>query len=462
MSGPVPPWAPRCSAPGKCVSLLAVVAVCFIAHPSGAPAAVAPGPALTTCFWTDVDDPPHKNILLPDANATYWYSRFYLLPGAKVVVRGDFPHARSFFLWNYHLATPFDGLHDSQITPDPGSSNPFRPGADRNANRRSFTLTIRGQRPPPPSQRAPNTIYVATPGWAWLPQEVQLTYRVEVPDQGRDRTGDAGVPDADYVSPSDATRSGQAACDALGNNGANAPNYPLLLAPDYLAHLALSPHPTHPATDPARWYAFLNLVRLAEPFYEGTPAQGLNNLLPTSKDTLGVYPDADVSMAYSYVDRSLGPDPGGHNVLVLRGKLPTTPRTSHGESPMPGGTQLRYWSLCQDDSFVVGRVGACVYDEQIPLDRNGWYTIVVSLPEDRPANARPACGAAWLDYGTMGDGLSKPRAGLLLLRNQLAAPSFGHSIASVATPDTETQVMGDYLPSGKYESRAQFEASGCS
>jgi hypothetical protein len=463
MSGPVSPWAaPRWSARGKCVWLLAVAAVCFVAHPGAARAAVAPGPGLTTCFWSDVIDPPNKNILLPDANVTYWYSHFYLLPGAKVVLRGDFPHARSFFLWNYHLVTPFDGLHDSQLTPDSGSSNPFRPEADRNANRRSFTVTVRGQAPPPPSQRAPNTIYVATPGLAWLPQEVRLLYRVEVPDNGRDRTGDANLPDVEYASPWGSKVSGQAACDALNNNGAKVPNVTLLLAPDYLAHLALSPDPTHPAVDPARWYAIFNPLRLAEPFYEGTVAEGLIDLLPTNKTVLAVHPDADVSIAYSYVDRTLGPDPGGHNVLVLRGKMPTTPRTSQGEPRMQGDTQLRYWSLCQDDSFVTGRVGACLYDEQIPVDRNGRYTIVVSLPEDRPANARPACGAAWLDYGTMGDGLYKPRAGLLLLRNQLADPSFGQSIASVATPDTETHVMGDYLPSGNYESRVQFEANGCS
>jgi hypothetical protein len=444
-----------------CAWGLVVAAISLAALTATASASVAPSPGLTTCFWTDYVSATDNNIVLPDRTGTYWYSHFYLPPGGKVVLHGDFPHSRSFFLWNYHVVTPYDGLHDSQIAPESGSSNPFRPGADRNTSRRSFTLTIRAQAPPAPAQRAPNTIYVATPGLAWLPQEVQLLYRVEVPDQGRDRTGDAGLPDADYVSPWGTTRTGQAACDAVGNNGAKAPNFPLLLTPDYLAHLALSPDPTHPAANPARWYAIFNIPRLGEPFYEGTPAAGLIGLLPTNKTTLAKYPDADVSIAYSYVDRSLGPDGGGHNVLVLRGRMPTTPRTSHGESPMQGDTQLRYWSLCQNDSFAIGRVGACLYDEQVPLDRDRWYKIVVSLAADRPANATAACGVAWLDYGTMGDGLFKPRAGLLLLRNQLANPSFAQSVASVDTPGNESQVMGDYLPSGRYQSRAQFEAGGC-
>jgi hypothetical protein len=29
----------------------------------------------------------------------------------------------------------------------------------------------------------------------------------------------------------------------------------------------------------------------------------------------------------------------------------------------------------------------CLYDEQVPTDADGFFTIVVSLPEDRPANA---------------------------------------------------------------------------
>jgi hypothetical protein len=441
----------------RSVMAMSVVACAVSAAPVTAAQSLGP----TTCFWSDVVGAPENNIVLPDRAGTYWYSRFYLPPGGKVVLRGDAPHARSYFLWSYRGITPYDGLRDVQITPDAGSSNPFRPGADRTTSRRSYTVTVKAEAPPRASARASNTIYVASPGLAWLPQEVQLTYRVEVPDEGRDRSGDAGVPDVVYVSPSGAQRSGQSACDALGNGGAKFPNATLLLTPDYLAHLALSPDPTHPATDPVRWYAFFNLVRLAEPFYAGTPAAGLNALLPTGKTTLAAHPEADVSLAYSYLDRSLGPLPGGHNVLVLRGKMPTTPSTFHGDSRMRAGTQLRYWSLCQNDSFTIGRVGACLYDEQIPLDRSGRYTIVVSLAGDRPTNATPACGVAWLDYGTVGDGLFKSRAGLLILRNQHPDPSFTQSIESIQTPGSEARVMGDYLPSGEYRSRAQFEAEGC-
>jgi hypothetical protein len=414
-----------------------VLVIATLAQAGEAAASVDPGADLKTCFWTDVAGRQERNILLPDASARYWYSRFILPPGGRVVLRGDYPHARSFFLWNYHLVTPYDGFNDRKIAADAGSSNPFAAGADRTVGRRSYTLTVIGQPPPAAGRpRAANTIYAGTPGLAWLPQELQLLYRVYVPDDGRRPTGDAGLPDAQYVSPLGLRFSGEAACSLLQNRGATLPNLPPLATPAYVA-------------------------LLAQPFYEGTPLQGLIGALPTNKTGPAVAPDADSAIAYSYVDRSLGPDPHGHNVLVLRGRLPTTPRTLHGEAQLASGTQMRYWSLCQNDSFVIGRVGDCLFDEQVPIDGDRWYTIVVSLPNDRPANATPACGVAWLDYGTLGDGVVKPRAGLLLLRNQLADLSFAPGIANVTVPGTEARVVGDYLPSGEYESRAQFEASGC-
>jgi hypothetical protein len=439
-----------------------VLVVATLAQAGEAPASVDPGADLKTCFWTDVAGRQQRNILLPDASARYWYSRFILPPGGRVVLRGDYPHARSFFLWNYHFVTPYDGFNDRKIAADAGSSNPFAAGADRTVGHRSYTLTVIGQPPPAAGRpRAANTIYAGTPGLAWLPQELQLLYRVYVPDDGRRPTGDAGLPDAQYVSPLGLRFSGEAACSLLQNRGATLPNLPPLATPAYLALLATSREPTHPAVTPIRWYAIFNDARLAQPFYEGTPLQGLIGALPATKTGPAVAPDADSAIAYTYVDRSLGPDPHGHNVLVLRGRLPTTPRTLHGEAQMASGTQMRYWSLCQNDSFVIGRVGDCLFDEQVPIDGDRRYTIVVSLPTDRPANATPACGVAWLDYGTLGDGVVKPRAGLLLLRNQLADPSFAPGIANVTVPGTEARVVGDYLPSGEYESRAQFEASGC-
>ena len=169
----------------------------------------------------------------------------------------------------------------------------------------------------------------------------------------------------------------------------------------------------------------------------------------------GAYPRKHLA----YVNRNLGPAPNRHNVLVLRGKLPTTPATYSGDAKMQSGVQMRYWDICQNTAFPVGRVGDCLYDEEIPSPRTATTTIVVSLPQDRPPNATAGCGAAWLNWGTVGDGIVRPTAGVLMIRNVFSSPSFTHAIQNVDMPGTEARVMGRYMPTGSYESPAQFAAA---
>jgi hypothetical protein len=80
--------------------------------------------------------------------------------------------------------------------------------------------------------------------------------------------------------------------------------------------------------------------------------------------------------------------------------------------------------------------------------------VVVSTPHDRPANARAACGVTWLPFG------ARPTAALVM-RNQLADPGFAHAVQRVRRPGEEREVMGDFLPRGRYLSTAAFERRGC-
>ena len=50
----------------------------------------------------------------------------------------------------------------------------------------------------------------------------------------------------------------------------------------------------------------------------------------------------------------------------------------------------------------------------------------LSLPQDRPANATDTCGVAWMNWGTTGDGYTRPRSTMLVLRNltTTAHPAF--------------------------------------
>jgi hypothetical protein len=62
---------------------------------------------------------------------------------------------------------------------------------------------------------------------------------------------------------------------------------------------------------------------------------------------------------------------------------------------MRGGNQLRFWSLCNNQGLTSGATtGPCLFDEEVPIDAKRNYTIVLSLPQDRPKNATDACGVA--------------------------------------------------------------------
>ena len=104
--------------------------------------------------------------------------------------------------------------------------------------------------------------------------------------------------------------------------------------------------------------------------------------------------------------------------------------------------KLRFWSLCTGESRVTTRTPDCLADHQV-LDRSGRdYTVVVSRRADRPPNARPHCGVAWLDWGNRGDGAGDRDYGLLIMRNMLASPDFAQAIQRVDRPGHEREVMG--------------------
>ena len=125
-------------------------------------------------------------MLAVDTNAVYWGGTYAALPGDAHPHRGPVP-ALALHSWNVYdaAARPIDALSDVQLAPDPGSSNPFLPGADRaRSTQRAYTAFI--EVGPRPAQPAPNTLYTGdSRGGTFL-------YRVYVPDAGRDAKG--GVP----------------------------------------------------------------------------------------------------------------------------------------------------------------------------------------------------------------------------------------------------------------------------
>jgi len=166
----------------------------------------------------------------------------------------------------------------------------------------------------------------------------------------------------------------------------------------------------------------------------------------------------DPTTAYmiTYLSRKFGP------VYVFRAKMPTFPDTFAGTKIMPDG-QVKYWSVCTMASAPSGELWDGVTDMMLPLDDKGYYTIVVSRPEDRPKNATKENGVAWINWGP-GEGLTDPRNrtdwGMLLMRFMVCREDWENSPSKVHKPGTEEAVMGPYYPKGYYTTKEQFEAEG--
>ena len=110
----------------------------------------------------------------------------------------------------------------------------------------------------------------------------------------------------------------------------------------------------------------------------------------------GQYSNIDNSYVTAEVNRGFG------EVLVLRGELPRTPKTTGGAKNLDSAVDMRFWSMCSNESLATTKVATCLFDEQMATDADGRYTIVASLPEDRPANATKECG------GVMAFALRRP------------------------------------------------------
>jgi hypothetical protein len=166
----------------------------------------------------------------------------------------------------------------------------------------------------------------------------------------------------------------------------------------------------------------------------------------------------DPTTAYmvTYLSRELGP------VYVFRAKLPAFPDTYARTKIMPDG-QVQYWSVATMASAPSGELWDGLSDMMLPLDAQGYYTIVVSRPEDRPKNATRENGVAWMDWGP-GEGLDDPRDrkdwGMLLMRFMVCHKDWQDSPCKVSKPGTEEAVMGPYYPRGYYTTKAEFESKG--
>jgi hypothetical protein len=432
----------RRSLPLLLAALLAT-ATALIALPRAVPAAHADAATDRACGWILEPSADKENILFPDLATRYLGAAIPVPPGGSIELTGQFPHARYMSLQTYSLTLQTaSALHDDQIQPDPGSVNPFVVGADRTATNRRYTIRIVDGREPATGRPA-NTLYNnSTDGTKY---GISFAYRIYLPDRGSGPFGGVPAPAITLVY-ADGTRVPFPTCpdplpdmfpltETLAGLGLDLPLPPLGL---------LAPHTP-------RFRRYLNAVQVyaTDPTENNYTSSTLTPLIAgmTSFLPSGLGENVDNKYVYAYLTQEYG------KVVLLRGKMPTTPRTYDGEAVTTGGQQMRYWSMCSASRAT--QTYGCVNDETVQVDKNGYFTIAVSTASDRPADATDACGVSWLPWGI------DPK-GIVYMRNMLPAPDFTHAIQDAAYGN-EPQVLGDYYPVGTYYATPQSFAAavGC-
>jgi hypothetical protein len=429
------------------------------------------------CAWPVESSPATGNVAAPDPFATFWLTPFLAAPGDSIAIRGTFPASRfmSFAVYNdsFQLFTnqvrgksvPSD-LSDYQITPDRGTTNPWRTGHVRNgqrftirllpvataAQRRSENAIPMIDQHPPATPSGPAGVgyvvfraYLAAGGGA----AVRLP-TVTVTRGGRSTTlaqcrpgsssGLTSTTSATTLTTTSASASVSAAVlDGLRDEG-----------------VAMS-CTTHCAAPELRYFA------------------------PSADSEAGLFPNP----VNGYLEMAFTPRPG--YVVVTHGRAPSSPAqagqgapgTSAGASPVSWlnpAFQVRYWSISNYldlQPYPVVEVGqgpaalVGATPDYLTALKGGYYTVVSSLPSDKPSAASlKAHAATWIPMSA--SHAATPE--FQLLRNVLPQhASYPEGFAFISPPANPSKIigpaavrrqMGAYYPQTAQCTVAAFEAGG--
>ena len=408
-----------------------------------------------------------------DIEASYWPARFKLAPGEKLILAGYFPHARYASFNAYGGGAPTASLVDRDIVPDAGSVNPFLQGAARDAAlaQRRFTISVINEPAPAnPAERAPNTLY-ARPAAAPF-DIVELRYRSylvdQLPQQSYDQRGGVPLPQVSELLLADGAKlPGLALCAApramaqklfvrtLPPDLVSSWWHSMPCTPDTAKAEFCNDPFTAPAQNPPVTEKFFGIPYSIKGLF--LPPEQRAKLKPPPAHLLAKGFEGNIDNGYlsTYLNNHYG------KVVLMHAKAPRTPRSYFDNQRWDEReTDMRYWSVMSGNELSSTQIAAGLVDEQVPVDREGYFNIVVSKPEDRPRSATQACGYAWLDWGRRGDFTGRDGQTVLVWRHTLPVPGFQQSILSVAEAGTEQAVMGPYYPVGRYFKDAQAFEQG--
>ncbi len=457
----------------------------------------------------------------PDPHATYLVVPALYAPfGTTVVVEGEFPHARFFDIQLTPSFDPrsyrYDGgigvgevpIVDADIDPVPGHVNPFRVGADRTATDRSYRVEYElavgdpvelnpAFRPPDFRDAGNRRIGGAilfqgpwgVPGGPGHGRGVwdagQLWLRYYAPDRERGPLAGVGLPRVTFELPDGR----QYFVEADIGPFVERVNRPVALD-DYSA---ATPTSSQQDTEEFGWFKQTGIFRaIVQGLSAGTGWADEEYVRQLDAGVAGRgaglgppndYEQSATSATYlDYLVRGASLVDGG--VVVLRGRLPTYPATRGGEPVMAGG-QARYWSLTGyrvprglewfevlNPDVPQGVAVHSVMDDELVLDAARDYTLVLSRPRDRPANATAANGVTWVDWGRAGQvswtlrwlsvgpewqGPMTPSPARLGWQADPVATAFDPDVIS---RNDHRGALGPYLPTVEYLTTAEFEARG--
>jgi hypothetical protein len=385
------------------------------------------------CSWPLVFEADTFNVAYPDENATYWLTQFVGLPGSRIRIDGVYPDARYFSFHAYDpLQRPVGSLADREIAPAAGSLNPFvTPGATPGG---SYTAYV--EFTPPPDDPAPNTLYAGETNEGTPNPAGTIIYRVYVPDDASDRAGGVALPELTLETANGAIALPLGTCEPLPPSSGG--QVSTLIRESSFPNAVPRVVPWPPAQDPPE---FVKFYSLATNLIDRLPSNPATDAIP--RDTSGGFlSNRHINYLFALTSRSLG------DVFAMRARAPVAPDTRAG-AHLTDPADLRYWSVCEND-FLTQRFIACLADFQVQVDGDGFFTIAVSDPDDRPASA-----VNWLPWG------GPFYEGNVIYRHMLPAAGFAGAIQNVAYGESPRDVMGDYFPEAAYCSTAEFEAGTC-
>ena len=409
-----------------------------------------PGPK--DCFWSRGPHgaDPYINLAYPDANVFYWAATFTMPEDIELYLDGDFPLARYMSIISYDgRGRPLESLADYLIEPEKDSINPFINSNSRIDKNRAYKIQVLNNSPVTDRETGKiskissyNTLNAPSYG----PNQQLIIYRVYLPDNKTGPLGGVNLPQLKVIKDGK-TYSGNDACKILNASQnlaitIDAAGIPPMMYRE-LASQTDKPE-TWPAKNPPEWYIQMDRQSLIG-IYTGE----FNNKAPRS--TGGFFPNLDNHYLRTIINRKYG------KVVLLKAKAPLTPKT-YNSNPTYKENELRYWSVCSNQSFGNTRVNDCLFDEEIPLDKNGYFTIFVSRLKDRPRNANKECGYAWLPMADDGDGVFDEDVSIIQFRHMLARDDFSNSIQSVESQNDTKKVMKEYFPKSRYFMKNQVES----